>query len=69
MQGPNPSNIQEKLKKYEKQISLLRSWLRSDTFAGTVLRVLVNRLKYPAHPYSSLDLQVLLLLTIAEMDQ
>lgn len=63
-----PINIQENVKNYEKETAALRSWLRSRTLLGQVLRVLVGRLKYPERPYSSLDLQVLLLLSLAEIE-
>lgn len=66
--GTSQSNIQEKTKNRENQIELVRSWLRSNTLIGTVLRTLVARLKHPERPYSSLDLEVLLLLTLAEME-
>jgi hypothetical protein len=64
-------NIQENNKNYEKQAATLRSWLCPDTLngrtlVGQTLRTLVRRLKYPTLPYSTLDLQVLLLLSLAE---
>lgn len=62
-------NIQENNKNYENQTATLRTWLYSDSLVGQTLRVLVGRLKYPERPYSGLDLQVLLLLSVAEVEQ
>lgn len=65
---PAPINIQENNKNYEIQRALVRGWLKSNTLFGQVLRVLVRRIKHPEQPYSSLDLQVLLLISLAEED-
>ena len=63
-----PINIQENNKNYEKEAATLRVWLRSDSLVGQALRALIRRLKYPELPYSSLDLQVLLVLSLAERE-
>jgi hypothetical protein len=49
----------------EAQITLLAASLRSPHFTGQVLRVLVRRLRYPENPYTSKDLEILLLVTMA----
>lgn len=64
---PHP-NIQENLKNYENEIAQLRAWMRSDSLLGIVLRVLVRHVKDPEEPYGSLDLEVLLLLSLAEIE-
>ena len=65
---PAPINIQENNKNYEIQRTLVRNWLKADTLYGQVLRVLIHRLKYPERSYSSFELQVLLLISLAELD-
>lgn len=72
-----PIILQEKYKKYEnaqqRDAAALRSFLRSDTLhgktvVGRALRVLIKRLKHPERPYSSLDLEILLLISLAEKE-
>ncbi|HXA25624.1 MAG TPA: hypothetical protein VNW90_25375 [Acetobacteraceae bacterium] len=63
-------NIQEKFKTSDKKhtidrIAALADTLRSPTFTGEVLRVLVNRLRHPERAYTSKELEMLLLLTLA----
>jgi len=66
MPDPASLNIQEKLKTYESQINAVRRWLRSPLLHGQILRVLIHRLKHPESEYTSLELQVLFLLAVAE---
>jgi hypothetical protein len=49
----------------EAKIAVLVSMLRSPHFTGEVLRVLVRRLRNPGLPYTSKELETLLLLTVA----
>jgi len=62
----NTTNIQEKRLTVEKQVALLTAALRSPTLYGAVLRVLIRRVKYSQAPHSSHDLQILLLVALAE---
>jgi len=54
--------------KYKKDVERMRRYLNAPTLYGDALRVLLKRVKYPASEYSSLDLEVLLLLRLAEME-
>jgi hypothetical protein len=47
------------------RVEALADTLRSSTFTGEVLRVLVRRLRHPEHAYTSKELEMLLLLTLA----
>ena len=65
----SPPNIQEKVKNSDEiQLTLVRSWLRSKSLYGRILRVLIRRLKYPQANYTSPELEVLLLLSLAELE-
>ena len=62
------TNIHKNYSKEEERIIHLRGVLRSHTLVGQVLRVLIRRLKYPHEPYTSPELQVLLMLSLAELE-
>jgi hypothetical protein len=47
------------------RIAALADTLRSSTFTGEVLRILVNRLRHPERAYTNRELEMLLLLTLA----
>ena len=47
------------------RIAVLVGLLRSPDFTGEVLRVLTRRLRNPGLPYTSKELEILLLLTVA----
>lgn len=49
----------------ETHVEVLAVLLRSSDFTGDVLRVLVHRVRHPAKPYTSKELEVLLTLTLA----
>lgn len=49
----------------KEQVLVLTDLLHSPDWVGEVLRVLVRRLRHPGKPYTSKELEVLLLLTLA----
>lgn len=75
VQSTTALNIQEKVKNVDKkpparppvaeQVALVAAQLGAPGIVGDVLRVLVGRLRHPAKTYTSKELEVLLVLTIA----
>ena len=52
--------------KQQKQVTMLTRMLSDGTLTGRVLQVLIGRIRNPEGPYSDEDLEVLLLVSLAE---
>ena len=52
--------------KQQKQVTMLTRMLSDGSLTGRVLQVLIGRIRNPEGPYSDEDLEVLLLVSLAE---
>ena len=52
--------------KQQKQVAMLTRMLSDGSLTGRVLQVLIGRIRNPEGPYSDEDLEVLLLVSLAE---